>query len=336
MRGCVGVVVPAWFSAATAQETAERLLLTTLAGSEECLDPADVVVVVDGSEPARRAARALEERLAAEWGAPFHLIDRAENRGKGAALAVGVRYLLARPVRWIAARDADGDHLIDDLPHLYRTGEQLARECPGVPIAVIGRRANLHAPLGWLRGEFEVLVNEVLVEAVAFARARESEAWDSRYLAARVPDLQSGYKLYDRESAALAFEALEREAAAHPEQKLERTGMEIVPFVEVALAGGVFGEAERKSYFDQPVTSYGSQDQAAFYGSKLAWALGRCEVPARAAAIMLDSALSRRPLFLDPRGRAEALRMRGIVLEALSAAEAAAGIPAEPRTREFL
>ena len=339
MRGRVGVVIPVWLAPDTAPEQAERLLETTLADSPACLRPDDVVVVSDGSPVAAAAARAVRDRLGREWGSPFDLLELPENGGKGAALGAGIRRLLdtreRAPLDWIAARDADGDHFLDDLPHLFRAGEQLAEECPGQPACVIGRRASLHAPMGWVRGEYELFLNEVLVDAVAFALAREGRVWDTRYLVDRAPDLQSGYKLYSRAAAELSLRALEAEAAAHPELNVLRTGMEIVPFVSLALGGGIFAEVERKTFFDQPVTSYGSVDFSRFYGSKLAWALRRCGVPPAAAALMMDGVLARRPLYCDPQGRESLLRTRRLVLESLEAGTAE-GPPAEPRMRRIL
>ena len=334
MRGRVGVVVPAWFSDDTPVTAAAELLLTTLIDSPCCLRPGDVCVVVDGSETARAAVAAIREEVASAWG--FRLIDLPENRGKGGAVVAGVRALLeASPeLCWIATRDADADHAIEDLPHLFRVGEQLAEECPGQAVCVIGRRADLHAPLGWVRGEYELLLNEVLVEAVAFALAREGRAWDTRYLAERAPDLQSGYKLYSREAAASAVAALQKAGAA--DAHLLRAGMEVVPFVTLALSGAVFAEVERKTFHDQPVTSYGSVDFTRFYGSKLAWALRTCRVPLAAAALLFDGAAGRRPLYTDPDGRAGILALRRFVLEHLAGGPLPAGIPPEPRTRRFL
>jgi len=337
MLGRVGVVIPAWFSRHLPVAEAEGLLYTTLVGSPSCVQPEDIVVVVDGSPVASAAAAAVLERLTAEWGQPFTILELQENQGKGAALTVGIRHLLERPgipLLWIAARDADGDHLIDDLPHLYRTGGQVVEENAGRPVAVIGRRASVHAPLGWLRGEFELLVNEVLVEGVAYALTRYARVWDTRYLVTRAPDLQSGYKLYSRSAAEVALRAFQAETLAHPDLQILRTGMEIVPVVSIALEGGVFAEVERKTFYDQPVTSYGNVDLAQFFGSKLAWALRRCGVPAGPALTLFDGALARRPLFTDPRGREEALRTRATLLDLLGGAQFE--VPTEPRVRRFL
>lgn len=336
MIGRVGMVVPAWYAPDTTGDAAEALLETTLAGCGSCVLPGDLVVVTDGSPVAARAAGSLRARDSAEWADPFDLLELPENRGKGGALVAGIRRLLERgrdtPLEWIATRDADGDHFVDDLPHLFRAGQQAAEENPDAMVCVVGRRASVHAPLGWVRGEYEVLLNEVLIDAIAFARARSGGVWDTRYLIDRVPDLQSGYKLYSRAAAERAVQALEQESAAAPELRLLRTGMEIVPFVTLALEGGIFVEVERKTYFDQPVTSYGSVDLAQFYGSKLAWALRRCEVPRPAAEVLIDGALVRRPLFCDPDGRAGLLAWRTRVLDMVSAAAS----PSHPRSRRFL
>jgi hypothetical protein len=200
---------------------------------------------------------------------------------------------------------------------------------------VVGCRADLHAPLGWVRAEFELLLNEVLVDALAYALARRRDVWDTRFLTGRSPDLQSGYKLYSRAATRLAIQALENEATRHPDLGLLRTGMEVVPFVTLALAGAVFAEVGRKTYFDQPVTSYGKADFAQFYGHKLAWALHRCELPPRAAALLLDGALAHSPLYRDPNGRETLLRMRALVLEWLQAGDAD-DVPLVPLARTFL
>lgn len=337
MLGRVGVVIPVWFSRHLPVVEAEGLLETTLADTPSCVRAEDLVLVVDGSPMASAAAGSVREKFAEVWGKPFTVLELQENQGKGAALAVGIRHLLERegdPLLWIAARDADGDHMLDDLPHFYRIGNQVLEDNPGRPVAVIGRRANVHAPLGWLRGEFELLINEVLVEGVAYALTRYARVWDTRYLVERAPDLQSGYKLYSRSAAELALEALKTETLSHPDLKILRTGMEIVPFVSVALAGGVLAEVERKTLYHQPVTSYGNVDLAEFFGSKLAWALRRCGVPAGPALTLFDGALSRRPLFTDPRGREEALRTRALLAELLGGGSFEA--PSEPRMRRLL
>jgi hypothetical protein len=240
MRGRVGVVVPCWYSSSEDPILARRLLRTTLQASEVWLEPQHVLVVVDGSETAEKAARSLQEEL------PYRLEIMPENRGKGAAVEAGLRLLLADPeLDWLAVRDADGDHFLDDLPHLFRAGEEAMELCADRPVLVVGSRSDVHAALGWRRGEFELLLNEVLIEALVMALARDGRAWDTRFLAGRYPDLQSGYKLYDRAAASLAVAALAAEPALDPSLDLHRAGMELIPFVTAVLANGVIAETLR-------------------------------------------------------------------------------------------
>jgi len=335
LRGRVGMVIPAWYPPGVPAAEAARLLATTLADNWALVRLEDVMVVVDGSDAARTAAASVTQDLGDAGHGAVEVLDFQTNAGKGAALGAGFRRLLEHTeLEWFGVRDADGDHFIEDLPHLYRIAEQVTADCPNRPVCVVGSRANVHAPLGWLRGEFELLLNEIVVDALAFALAREGRAWDTRYLALRAPDLQSGYKLYNRQAVEIATRGLETQAKAHPDFSLLRTGMEIVPFVEVALAGGIAAEVQRKTFYDQPVTSYGRVELHRFYGRKLAWALKRCAVPSGAATVLLDGALARRPLFTDPQGRTHALAMRELVMDALGGNPQARA--SGPRARRFL
>ncbi len=89
---------------------------------------ADVVVVDDGSGPAGRAAC---EALAAEGLA--HVIHRARNGGKGAAVKDGFRAARAKGFTHALQVDADGQHAIDDIPRL------LDAACARPEALVLGR-----------------------------------------------------------------------------------------------------------------------------------------------------------------------------------------------------
>src|SRR5688572_4786932 len=161
MLGRVGLVVPVWFPEDLPDAVCETLLRTTLADCWSCLRPEHVALVVDGVP--RLAA--LAQRLSAEMGSGsgFQVLAPAVNQGKGGALVVGWQALLADPaLEFIAVRDADGDHFLDDMPHLFRLAEQMTRETGNDRVLVIGRRAAVHPPLGWLRGEYELVVNATL------------------------------------------------------------------------------------------------------------------------------------------------------------------------------
>ncbi|MDH7571355.1 MAG: hypothetical protein QHJ73_17390, partial [Armatimonadota bacterium] len=135
------------------------------------------------------------------------------------------------------------------------------------------------------------------------------------------PDFQSGFKVYSSKAVHLLQTGLATAAAEHPQKEMLRWGMELVPLVEVALAGGVFGEARRASYRDQPVTAYGSIDRPRAYGQKAIWVFQRCGVAPAAAAQMLHNALTRRLLETDPAGRAELHAFRTFVLRGVGVPE---------------
>lgn len=306
MRGETGMIIPAWYGDASPEE-ARAMLEATLAGCERLIDPPDLLVAADGCPAARQAAADLQGCT---------LLDLPVNRGKGAALRAGLRRLLdTRPaLRWIAVRDADGDHIIDDLPHLYRRGLDLeAAAGEGGLFCVVGARGNVAAPLGWRRAVYEDLVNEVVIDLLQQRLALQGQAWDSRFLPGRVPDLQSGYKLYSRAAAQAALAAFEAEEAAHPDLDLGRVGMELVPFVSIVLAGGLIGQVERKTWRVQPRTSFGQVDLARFFGCKTAWVVRRCAVDAAVLLPLLDGPLMRSPLLTDPAMHASAMQFRRLV-----------------------
>jgi len=137
MRGRVGLVVPVWYPEAAPDALCETLLRTTLADWSSRLLAHHVALVVDGVP--RLAA--LAQRVSAELsGGAFQVVAPVVNQGKGGALVVGWKALLADPaLEFIAARDADGDHFLDDLPHLFRLGEQMTRETGREAVLVLER-----------------------------------------------------------------------------------------------------------------------------------------------------------------------------------------------------
>jgi hypothetical protein len=335
MRGRVGLVVPVWYPEDAADALCETLLRTTLADWASCLRPEHVALVVDGVPRLAALAERLREELS---GGAFRVLAPAVNQGKGGALVVGWEALLGDPaLQFIATRDADGDHFLDDLPHLYRLGEQMVRETGNARVLVIGRRAAVHPPLGWLRGEYEWAANAMLVEALQFSLARGGRVLPRQYWAADLPDLQSGYKLYSRAACEEAVRALRKAVQERPELQPLRRGMEILPFAAGCAAGGITGEAPRVTFSNQPVTSYGRVDRVRFFGDPLAWTLNELEIEPDAARGIIDNALARSALMTDPAGRRELLDLRRHILETLAAMRGVelAAMP-EPRTRQFL
>ena len=125
----------------------------------------DLLVVDDGScdETAAEARKA---------GAEVHVLPR--NAGKGVALHAAFAILLSRGFDAVVTLDADGQHLPEEIPRLLE-----ARE--GADL-VLGTRAHLFADMSALRR----------------ASNRLSSFAISALAGRRLPDIQTGFRLYTR------------------------------------------------------------------------------------------------------------------------------------------
>ena len=115
----------------------------------------------DGTDAAARAGGA-------------EVIVHPENRGKGAALATGFRWALARGWDWVYTMDADGQHLPADM------GPFLAEARRGGWDVVVGTRMADTRDMPWLR----------------LATNRFTSWVVSRLAGVAIPDSQSGFRLF--------------------------------------------------------------------------------------------------------------------------------------------
>jgi len=120
----------------------------------------EVIVVDDGSRD--RTA----ERAAA---AGAHVISLPQNRGKGAALRIGIEHALALGVAAVVLLDGDGQHDPADLP------------------ALIG---------AWDAGRYDLIVGSRLQDARQIPKARY---W-TNYIGSRILSWMTGYELQDSQS----------------------------------------------------------------------------------------------------------------------------------------
>lgn len=330
LRATLGMVVPLWFPPDFPAEEGEALLATSLADVETCVQWPHLVLVVDASPPAQAAAERLQTRCQAQHGQAFAVVSLPENQGKGGAVAAGLHYLLENTsVEAAVVRDADGDHFINDVPHLARLGRQIATEQGTDLIVVNGGRRELHRPLGFIRGQYELLVNDIVWHALAYACAQAGRVIPQQYLNySPVPDFQSGFKLYTRTSAARLVEISRSLRPTAP--AMLRWGCEVFPVVELLLAGGVIGEINRIALHVQPLSTYNGSSRQRIYGSILKWTFRRLEVPAPAARQLFDNALSRLPMAAHAELHAELLELRHEVLLDLADRE-----PPPPTTAAF-
>lgn len=100
----VGILIPAYQAGGYLSETLKGIL--TLVPSQHLL------VVDDGStDTTSQVARSLQVEVKRHLG----------NRGKGTALATGLKQLASRGYAWVITMDADGQHQPTDLGHFIQT-----------------------------------------------------------------------------------------------------------------------------------------------------------------------------------------------------------------------
>ncbi|MDE2582186.1 MAG: glycosyltransferase family 2 protein [Rhodospirillales bacterium] len=209
--GGVAIVIPAFDEAATI-ETIVRACLA-LPGRPR------VLVVDDGSTDETAV-------LAAEAGA--ELLPQATNRGKGDSLRRGMRAALAGGARWIVTLDADGQHRPEDVPRLLAA----AAAWPGR--LVIGARCSAGAgPVPRARR----IANRV------------ADFWISWAARQKVPDSQSGFRVYPAALAALLVQGGgQAERFAFESEALIEAGRGGFGFVAVPIPA-IYSPALRPSHF---------------------------------------------------------------------------------------
>ena len=327
IRPTLSMVVPVWFPKDLPRPRMCRILSATLRDCGIYVEPSNIKVVVDG---APWCFEVLDE-IRAETGIEFDEFHLDTNRGKGAAVRAGMRRALARSdVSFVVIRDADGDHFLNDLPHLFRIGKQILRETETDRVLVVGRRSSVHRPLGFFRGEYERLLNRVIVDALEFRLATQGKVLNTQYWMDDPPDLLSGYKLYSRATAEQALDVLSDRGEIAKGFDLERSGSDIVPFVEIVLAGGIVGEVPRVAYNEQPTSAYSGEHRPTFYGERIVWVFRRLNMEGHQAEQLLNNALPRSLLGTDSRGLEELRKLRTHVLQGLGMVAPTGEIPRGP------
>jgi len=287
-----GMVIPCYFSATPTDETVYHLLWMTLGDCHHYVDLAKICVVVDGDERTTNIAERVRERLWLEHKQTFLLLPLPENKGKLWAVQEGMRSLLSQnpQLLYLVTRDGDGDHGVADMPALLRAAGLLHETYGHSRIIVLGARRSRHHPMGWIRGELETLLDQVTLDALAYALARQGRALNLAHChAATVPDLSSGYKIYGRRMAEMLFVESQPLCAGLSAYDYWHFGPETVPVVEAVLSGGVLAELQRLTWDGQPATSFGEFQHIRLYGELLAWVYARLEIPLEVAAQFYDN-----------------------------------------------
>lgn len=105
-----GVVIPSYNSGQLLAETVREVLAVWR----------PVIVVVDGSTDG--SAAEVAALAAATPG--LHCLESAENRGKGCAIASGLRFAADLGLTHVAVLDADGQHHAPDLPRFMEASQR--------------------------------------------------------------------------------------------------------------------------------------------------------------------------------------------------------------------
>jgi glycosyltransferase involved in cell wall biosynthesis len=297
VRASTAVVVPAYFSPEVRSEVVHSILEGVLEDSSVYCRPERLLVVVDRDTITESAVRSL--------GVPHFRLET--NRGKGGAIRAGLQHLVGTSdAEYFATRDCDGDHALEDLPRLVSMAREISNLAGAGLAMVMGARPSLAKPMGWLREEWERLTNRVLQDLLAFLLAREGRVIDRRFWGGIEPDIQSGYRVYSREAADAVVQSL----AGMPEDPAVWTfACEFLPFADLTLAGATFGQVQRMTLVEQPVTSYGRVDLASAYGCLLGFVADRNGVSRDTLLQLFDNHVPGTALyFSDARNQVERAR----------------------------
>lgn len=150
----------------------------------------DIVVVVDGStdDTCERLARwqatvadreaagemAANREGAGQRDASLTVVEHDGNRGKGQALLTGFKYAINKGFEYVVTLDADGQHYPEDIPLLM--AESMAH-----PEALIVGSRNLQ---------------QVNMPGGSIFANRFSNFWFAVQTGLRLPDTQTGFRLY--------------------------------------------------------------------------------------------------------------------------------------------
>jgi len=313
IRGKLGMVIPIWFPENMSKSEIVRILSLTMADVEFLIEPSHQVLVCDGQE----YLKWIIDDIARTSRKSFVTLLTEQNKGKGGAVAHGMDYLLSNSnVDYLVIRDADGDHFINDVPNLVRLASQMCTQLHDNNILVVGGRVDVHRPMGFARGEYERLINDVIWHALQYSLARDGRVINMQYFAEHglIPDFHSGFKLYTHESAEIALEGLSTADHEIPELDMIRNGSETVPLVEIIARGGIIGQVNRITLETQPVVTFQTKNQAVRYGNRLLWTFVRLGVPFACAKQLLDNAIPRTLLYKDANYMEELMQMRKQVL----------------------
>lgn len=294
VRHRTAVVVPVYFNPDVRRETIQDILEGTFSDQNHFCRKNWLVAVIDQGTTAESVFRNATKNSPL-YGVPVVLLEK--NRAKAGGVTKGLEYLLSQTgAEFFITRDCDGDHVVEDIPRLASAADELAEKSNSELVSIIGSRPSLEKPMGWVREEWEILTNRVLVDLLKFLMAKQGKIIDQRFWVGDVPDIQSGYRLYNRAAAELAVECLNR----LPEDRtILSLACEFVTFAEIVAADGIFGQVQRLTLVEQPVSSFSNLDFANDYGSLLVFLADYFQTERKTLLKIFDNHLPCSSLFFS-------------------------------------
>lgn len=308
VRELAGVVIPVYFSPGVPAGVIRAILEKTLQDHEVFCRPERLVLVVDQGTTAESVLRQAG-RSSVLKGLNRVILD--EHRAKAGSICAGLRYLLEEgSSELLITRDCDGDHLQEDFSRMATLAEDIGAYTGCELVGVIGARPSLTRPMGWLRKEWERLTNRVLEDMIRYRLAHLNCLPDERFLSGYGADIQSGFRLYSRKAAEAAAQCLD-DLPEDPE--ILTLACEFVPYLALLTQGAVFGQVQRMTMVEQPVSSYQGVDFAKTYGSLLKYVAEAYEIPAEVLAVSFDNGIVGASLYFTD-SREDLLRCRKIAV----------------------
>ncbi|MDA0708594.1 MAG: hypothetical protein O3B73_00120 [bacterium] len=316
MRHQTGVVVPVYFPEQIDRSRATALLRDTVFHyCTQVDDPAHICLSVDGAVHGEREVT----DLAREFGVSTCV--GASNRGKLSGAQQGVVHLLGNTdIRFIALVDQDGDHFANELLNFIRTARHIGLD----RVLVLGNRLSRHRPMGFARGELEELADRLLLDALTYHAAQTGLPLRLEYAntLGEFPDFHSGYKVFSRRAAEDVFLSAP-ERAGCSETCYYRHACEAVMVVECLTRAGYLGVVNRRTFNEQPITTFGLYNRQQLIADKIIWPCKRLNIPAAFVKQWMDNHLPRLTLgTLVPDGKNELASIRKIVLDAFGVEDA--------------
>lgn len=307
MRSHLGMVIPVWFPEDSDTHQVAALLCATMKDCPRFVHWENVLVVADGAPWAAELAREQAQAFEKELGGSFRVLELAENGGKGLAVACGFEELLKKEgISHFCVRDDDNDHSIFDLPHLIRLCLQIQSEEKAELIMVVGARPDIARPMGFWRGEFELLHNACLWECTKYVLARQGRVVNTQWISGKsqIPDLESGYKIYSRQAAELFISSIRDASDQYGDMRMGHFGVETVPALEILLNDGIIGQGRRTAYDRQPLSTFAAGTKLPrLYANQAIYVYKRLEVAPETALQILRNSIPHSQLARSPEGR---------------------------------